>query len=191
MVEELEVKVEEARAKGVEDSTADKRAAESKGGNKVARQHGGKTPRRRRERKSSSEEEEEEDEAAVEEEEEVVERPKRKSTGKTPVRSSKKQESSEEEEEEEQAGKKSGGGARRKEEVQVKLYILYLLLQFTYNPSCVLVGIYRFSLRSTLRMTTLFNRQLQFLEEDVLGGGGSSIGKALHADIVAVHKYPT
>ena len=49
----------------------------------------------------------------------------------------------------------------------------------------------RFSLRSTLRMMTLFNRQLQFLEEDVLGGGGSSIGKALHADIVAVHKYPT
>ena len=186
MVEELEVKVEEARAKGVEDSTADKRAAESKGGNKVARQQGGKTPRRRRERKSSSEEEE--DEAAVEEEEEVVERPKRKSTGKTPVRSSKKQESSDEEEEE-QAGKKSGGGARRKEEVQVKLYILYLLLQFTYNPSCVLVGIYRFSLRSTLRMTTLFNRQLQFLEEDVLGRGGSSNVQALLAVIVAVHEY--
>merc|ERR1712062_343655 len=45
--------------------------------------------------------------------------------------------------------------------------------------------------RSTLRMTTLFNRQLQLLEEDVLGGGGSSIGKALHADIVAVQYYPT
>merc|ERR1719500_2479461 len=44
LVEELEVKVEEARAKGVEDSTADKRAAESRGGNKGGKS---KTPRRR------------------------------------------------------------------------------------------------------------------------------------------------
>ena len=46
------MKVEEARAKGVEDSTADRRAAESKG-SKGAKQ-GGKTPRRRKGRKSSS-----------------------------------------------------------------------------------------------------------------------------------------
>ena len=109
LVEELEVKVEEARAKGVEDSTADRRAAESKGKSK--------TPRRRKERKSSSEEEEEE-----EEEEEVVERPKRKGAGKTPVRRNKKVEGSDEEEEEveEQHSGKKNGGVRRKEEVQVR-----------------------------------------------------------------------
>merc|ERR1719219_1945815 len=42
LVEELEVKVEEARAKGVEDSTADRRAAESKGGKGARRQGGGR-----------------------------------------------------------------------------------------------------------------------------------------------------
>merc|ERR1712130_868823 len=114
LVEELEVKVEEARAKGVEDSTADRRAAESKGGNNKGGKS--KTPKRRKERKSSSEEEEEE-------EEEVVERPKRKGATKTPVRRSKKIESSDEEEEEQQqqqqSAKKNGGGGRRKEEVQV------------------------------------------------------------------------
>ena len=132
------MKVEEARAKGVEDSTADKRAAESKGGNKGGKS---KTPRRRKGRKSSSEEEEEE-------EEEEVERPKRKGAGKTPVRRSKKIESSDEEEEEEdveeqQSGKKNGG-MRRKEEVQVNFQSLNWIqcvevsgeVEENSNPTC-------------------------------------------------------
>jgi len=101
MVEELEARVEEARAKGVEDSTADRRAADSKAGQGV------KTAVRRKKEKSSSDEDEEE---------EVAPQTRRgkgatKTPAKTPSRK-KKVESSDEEDEKDEG---------RSEEAQVDM----------------------------------------------------------------------
>jgi len=126
VVEELEARVEEARAKGVEDDTADKRAKDAKEAKKgktaaakeVKDKEGATRASRRKKTETSSEEEDEEAEPEKENGKTPV-KVSKKEEGKTPSRRNKKISSDEEEEETVTDKKKTRGGKERSEETQV------------------------------------------------------------------------